>query len=1032
MDKSEQIINDFDSTCEFEMPNMMSSLYGTSGSNSDIVKKPSLLSILKNRVMSRRFTEEGMEDMYQEYFMRQRWGALPVLIAFALLFDIAVIILYSMDTLSNKGSVITVQGIAFVCNLMLFFLCQFRLISDFSLTYIMPYAVWFLICGQTFADLLMYYHPIVPSSGVGWQIFFIFGLFVMLPQKLLTVLALNVVSSLTHCIIIAIKAKGKDIGPQIGANILLFACVILVGSISFLMLDKKQRRAFMETKRSLELKMKLDTERERQEDLMLSVLPKHIADDMVKSFGQENKGSFSRIYISRHESVSILFADIVGFTAMSSKLTSQELVKTLNALFANFDKLAEVRFSSFYLIYFLNVLYSIITLYKGHCRCTMPYVAVREQTQSGVDMRVGIHTGAVLAGVMGQRQWQFDVWSDGVKLANCMESGGIPGRVHISQTTYDCLSDDFEVEPGDGETRSDYIKMQNMKTYLIKPVKDKKRSKSTALILTKPTEEKTSAERTDDDDIPVIYLNNTAEVNKNSTLPENLDKDGISDIDLKNAKNTDSKTVKFSKEVEQINSKEDCSNDNKLKEALIEREDASLEVTFITFGMAMLVLGILFVISLATNIPNRFPPAMVEISNDIETTRWARILISTLVISAISIADVVDTIYCQTDGNYTSTPSPTDPQCVYAQYFNYIAILVLIGITVLIQITHLVKLLLMTLTTIVYCLINLCLKPELYSRYDNYLLNITENKNIVPSCSKYALTLQVVVASVALLYFNRHLDAMIRRLFYFKTEAKIQKQKVEELRTKNDLLIRNIMPAHVAQHFMGGKKQDEELYSQDYNSVGVMFASIPNFSDFYSEDEYNNQGTECLRFLNEIISDFDELLSRQQFRTVTKIKTISSTYMAASGLAADNFRAVYQDDKVTWHHLADLLEFALTMKQTLETINNQSFNNFILRIGINHGPILAGVIGARKPHYDIWGNTVNVSSRMESTGELDKIQVIASTKDILRKFGYTFKRRGIVRVKGKGELETFFYDGKDENFEQMRAVDLPNSIPCLL
>ncbi|XP_016300576.1 adenylate cyclase type 7-like [Sinocyclocheilus anshuiensis] len=76
--------------------------------------------------------------------------------------------------------------------------------------------------------------------------------------------------------------------------------------------------------------------------------------------------------------------------------------------------------------------------------------------------------------------------------------------------------------------------------------------------------------------------------------------------------------------------------------------------------------------------------------------------------------------------------------------------------------------------------------------------------------------------------------------------------------------------------------------------------------------------------------------------------------------------------------------------------------------GINHGPVIAGVIGARKPQYDIWGNTVNVASRMESTGELGKIQVTEETSDVLQKLGYSCECRGLINVKGKGELKTFF------------------------
>lgn len=76
-----------------------------------------------------------------------------------------------------------------------------------------------------------------------------------------------------------------------------------------------------------------------------------------------------------------------------------------------------------------------------------------------------------------------------------------------------------------------------------------------------------------------------------------------------------------------------------------------------------------------------------------------------------------------------------------------------------------------------------------------------------------------------------------------------------------------------------------------------------------------------------------------------------------------------------WAQLACLVEFALELQRVLAAINEQSFNHFVLRMGVNHGPITAGVIGARKPHYDIWGNTVNVASRMESTGKAGCIQV---------------------------------------------------------
>lgn len=272
------------------------------------------------------------------------------------------------------------------------------------------------------------------------------------------------------------------------------------------------------------------------------------------------------------------------------------------------------------------------------------------------------------------------------------------------------------------------------------------------------------------------------------------------------------------------------------------------------------------------------------------------------------------------------------------------------------------------------------------------------------------------------------MDKENRVIFMWKTEVSEQKEKASDMRRRNEALVYNVLPMHVAEHFMGNRKRShDELYSQSYSAVGVLFASMPNFSDFYSEETVNNQGLECLRFLNEVISDFDavsnfkynfiyhlnhififQLLELPQFQDIIKIKTIGSTYMGASGLNPS--RQVKPEDPiiVRWAHLALLVEFALELKKALQSINEQSFNHFVLKVGINHGPITAGVIGARKPHYDIWGNTVNVASRMESTGKAGAIQVTEETCEILQTFGYTFEQRGLVAVKGKGQLMTYY------------------------
>ncbi|CAG2115289.1 unnamed protein product [Medioppia subpectinata] len=227
---------------------------------------------------------------------------------------------------------------------------------------------------------------------------------------------------------------------------------------------------------------------------------------------------------------------------------------------------------------------------------------------------------------------------------------------------------------------------------------------------------------------------------------------------------------------------------------------------------------------------------------------------------------------------------------------------------------------------------------------------------------------------------------------------------MRELRHYNTQLLKNILPDHVASYFLTHDRNSEELYAQSYANCVVLFASIPNFANFYSEDV--NNGVECIRLLNEIIFDFDQLMDDDRFRCIEKIKTISSTYMAASGLNPRD------QGKTVGYLLGSVADLALSMKEALEDVNKHSFNNFKLRIGITHGPVVGGVIGAKKPVYDIWGNTVNEASRMDSTGTLDHIQVPKASAQVLETEGFRVQYRGVVAVKGKGEMETYYLTGR--------------------
>ncbi|KAJ8736737.1 hypothetical protein PYW07_000008 [Mythimna separata] len=263
-------------------------------------------------------------------------------------------------------------------------------------------------------------------------------------------------------------------------------------------------------------------------------------------------------------------------------------------------------------------------------------------------------------------------------------------------------------------------------------------------------------------------------------------------------------------------------------------------------------------------------------------------------------------------------------------------------------------------------------------------------------------------ATVALLLHSHQTESTYRLDFIWKLQANDEKEEMEHLEAYNRKLLANILPEHVAQHFLCSDKNIDELYHEQCESVCVMFASIPNFSEFYVELEGNNEGVECLRLLNEIIADFDEILAEEQFKYIEKIKSTGATYMAASGLTAAT------RDLRGFRHVTAMADYALRLREQLQYVNEHSFNSFRIRIGINIGPVVAGVIGARKPQYDIWGNAVNVASRMDSTGLLDHIQVTEEVHDILSMRGYRLRCRGTIDVKGKGNMITFFLEGVGE------------------
>ncbi|KAG8011230.1 Adenylate cyclase type 3, partial [Nibea albiflora] len=993
------------------------------------------------------FTPESLERLYQSYFRRQRQENLLVLAMFAALFNSFIIIMCAVVYSEDKLAMVVVAAVGLAADVVLYVLCWLQKLPTSPVSRgAVPYVLWLMVAVHVLCYMGLNYERFPHASdSVGWQAFFSFSSFLTLPLNLMALLLLTALSVRdTH------PRTGGDCGSKLLANVMLYLCAAMVGVMSYYMEDRKYRTAFLEARQSLEVKLTLEEQSTQQEELLLSILPKHIADEMLQGMknqaNQQNvqQQQFNTMYMYRHENVSILFADIVGFTQLSSACSAQELVKLLNELFARFDKLA-AQYHQLRIKILGDCYYCICGLpdfRDDHAACSImmglamveAISYVREKTKTEVDMRVGVHTGTVLGGVLGQKRWQFDVWSTDVTVANKMESGGIPGRVHISQTTKDSLHGEFELEPGDGGERCEYLLEKGINTYLVlvsskqmangfsgnKPGTLSNRNSNQLINTTTtngnaaspqptPTEPKHERNKIVEGQVINRRLQAGAAGERNSANDHKINPLSLRFVDWNLEEH-------YSSEKEKRSGAAFCCCIIVLlfitaMEVFI---DPLLYVNYVTLAIGEVLLLILTLCSLAAIYPRMFSKKLVSFSLWIDRTRWARNTWAMAAIFVLTMAVIADMLSCVPPSlrvfNGTSGPvleSFGDRGCAEnPKHYSFMAVMSLIATAMLVQVSHLIKLGLMVLVVTATGAVNIYSWRDMYDLYD-YIQFASYRTSIVPS--KYLMTMMIIVMMIGFYFFARHIG------------VHDQKERVFEMRRWNEALVTNMLPEHVAKHFLGSKKRDEELYSQSYNEIGVMFASIPNFSDFYTEESINNGGLECLRILNEIISDFDSLLDRDEFRCITKIKTIGSTYMAASGLTPESNTNGYSNLKPEdqslierWQHLSDLADFALAMKVTLNNLNKQSFNNFMLRIGLNKGGVLAGVIGARKPHYDIWGNTVNVASRMESTGVMGNIQVVEDCYDILKEYGFRFIRRGPIFVKGKGELLTFFMKGKDK------------------
>ncbi|CAN90731.1 putative adenylate cyclase [Sorangium cellulosum So ce56] len=234
------------------------------------------------------------------------------------------------------------------------------------------------------------------------------------------------------------------------------------------------------------------------------------------------------------------------------------------------------------------------------------------------------------------------------------------------------------------------------------------------------------------------------------------------------------------------------------------------------------------------------------------------------------------------------------------------------------------------------------------------------------------------------------LEANARRQSQQKAALEQAKAAAEQAHERSDRLLLNILPRTIADQL----KEQEQLIAEHFEEVTVLFADIAGFTPLAAR----LPPAELVGLLNRMFSSFDQLAEQHGLE---KIKTIGDAYMVVGGLPAQ------RPD-----HARAIARMAIAMTHTVRQFVGDDGEPFQLRIGINTGPVIAGVIGKKKFSYDLWGDAVNVASRMESSGEPGRIQVSEASYSLLAR-DFLLEERGLVAIKGKGAMKTYWLIGEN-------------------
>ncbi|EFA84667.1 adenylyl cyclase [Heterostelium album PN500] len=800
--------------------------------------------------------------------------------------------------------------------------------------------------------------------------------------------------------------------------------------------------SFVDSKRLQKKAESLKIEKEKSEQLLSNILPDFVI-KMMKDYTPTANLDILNNYLTSTNSplppiskdfpdCSILYCDIVEFTSLASRVSPEQLVRLLNEVFTEFDKVVDSHKcekiktdgdayvcaggltieNNFHYKAIVDIAIDILRLPILSNNCLNVQVKIR----------VGVATGSVIGGVIGCEKFQFDVWGEAIAMAHTLEQNGSAGQIHITERGLDKLNLD------------DYVLNENLDcslgvtTYFIKSSKHQNQNNganitsngATINMSLAPPQPNFFGNQDEFTKEVVSFDSTTGEKSTHISIDTTSCSASSSSMSLPSSTASTPRNMSIKKPPSRKNEKLGDIILRPIRHGFFRKEDMisppkedAIENTEVDRYFKEYT---------------KLNHWIVQFRNLFVEMEYHKYVINSTVFETkffIIIGVVLHVVFYLDDYLMGSNPVFGARSIYLAMGLLFILYFAMSFIkffkrVYVYQVMFFLLLLVFGITTILELL-----------RYDNplarssltrvcatlFYVNVFHSLNFIsvaflnififaffficayflsPSLTQHLYGtdyMGIIIVLIIQICSSYGMKLGMRRAWVIKSKVKYKGLILQKERERSSRLLGNILPTSISERLMkeGKGKGNGMLIAQKYSHVAIMFINIIGFEKLPVQLE----ASVMVSHMNYIFSIFDGQLARYELE---KIKTIGTTYMVVSGLNTSQSPKIF---------LSNMANMALTAKAYVKHIDE----NLNVQIGISFGPCVAGCIGIQRAKFDVWGDTANIASRMQTSAPPGKIQVTKEVSKVLKR-GFFLEERGVIKVKGKGDMISYYLTGK--------------------